>query len=196
MLRSLISCSPYNDSYCRLSFGSQQNPQYTGQYNGIYDLQTDDIPGEWNIAIAADSDCSVGASTGDIWLTTTGTTIYCGNISDGSAIASPSSCTETLNNTTGQYTSNCPATITLTTSASVFPTATSLDVGAYNDFGTQESSFSGQAAGGTSIVVPTPTQPGNNVLVITDPSTNQVVAAALFTINQVIENPCGNKKSC
>ncbi len=189
------SCTP-NSTGCYLSFQGATNS------NGNYTISSNAIPGDWQIGIEPDQNCPQGAATQVIYLTPsttyTPTLIVCNSIGSGSATASPATCTQTLNNSTGVMTSNCPSTISLTIRSDSLPTAHALNISDYSETGIQQYSFSGSASNTTTIVIPTPSVVGQSVLVIFDPQTDVPLGAALFTINQVIENPnpCGTKKSC
>ena len=187
------TCQP-GSSGCVLSV------QGTTDSKGFYAFQSNAVPGDWQIGIEADSSCPNGAATQIYYLSVSTTSdaqkIVCGSIASGSATATPATCTQTVNNSTGQITTNCPATVTLTVDSPVLSTAHALDVSDYNDAGSQEYSYSGNASNTTTIVVPTPKFIGESVLVIYDPQTNQPVGAALFTLTQAIYNPCGTERSC
>ena len=117
---------------------------------GDFPIQSLDIPGDWLIGIRPDTNCSQGAANQILSLTpsTKGdpTQIVCSDLTSGSATASPASCTETLNNSTGVMTSNCPSTITLSITTDTLPTAHALNISDYSDTGTQYYSFSGNAS--------------------------------------------------
>ncbi len=76
------------------------------------------------------------------------------------------------------------------------PTSQALNVSDYNDAGTQEYSYAGNASSTTTITVPVPKVAGDSVLVIYNPQTEEVIGAALFTLNVTIYNPCGTERSC
>jgi hypothetical protein len=75
-------------------------------------------------------------------------------------------------------------------------TAHAMTVGTYDEAGDLVVSSSITASSSTSITVPTPDVAGYSVILVVDPTTNQVIGAGLFTRNQVILNPCGTKKNC
>ncbi len=167
---------------------------------GNYPIKSDAIPGDWQVGIKPDANCLQGAATTVLYLGTSTTSdptmVVCGDIASGSATANPASCIETLNNSTGVMTSNCPSTITLTIATDSLPTAHALNVSDYSDTGNQYYGFTGSASNTTTIVVPTPNVIGQSVLVIYDPQTNVPLGAALFTLNQVVFTPCGTKRNC
>ncbi len=183
-----------------LSKGCTLSESGTTDTSGYFSISSNAVPGDWQIAIDGDSECVGGAASPDLYITPTAKglaqVVPCGSIASGSASANPASCFQTVNNSNGQITTNCPATITLTVDTPVLSTSHALDVSDYNNAGIQESSFSGSASSTTTIVIPTPTLVGESVLVIYDPQTNQPVGAALFTMGQTIYNPCGTKRSC
>lgn len=189
------SCTP-NSKGCYLSFQGSTNS------SGDYPISSEAIPGDWQIGIEADQNCTQGAASQILYLTPsttyTPTLVVCNSIASGSLIASPAFCTQTLNNATGVMTNDCPSTITLTSSRDVLPTTYALNVSDYSDAGTQRYSFTGNASNPSSIVVPVPppSDSGQSVLVVYDPQTNAPVGAALFTVNQVVFTPCGTKRNC
>ncbi len=189
------TCTP-NTQGCVLSLQGSTNSM------GDYTISSDAVPGDWQIGIEPDQNCTQGAASQILYLTPsttyTPTLVVCNSIANGSLIASPAFCTQTLNNATGVMTNDCPSTITLTSADGVLPTSHQLNVSDYSDTGTQRYSFSGSASNPTSILVPVPppTDSGQSVLVVYDPQTNAPVGAALFTVNQVIYTPCGTKRNC
>uniref|UniRef100_E6QN44 Uncharacterized protein n=1 Tax=mine drainage metagenome TaxID=410659 RepID=E6QN44_9ZZZZ len=187
------ACTPLSPG-CTLSMSGPTDT------NGYFPINSNAVPGDWQIAIQGDSECEGGAASPDLYITPTSKglaqVVPCGSTASGSATANPATCTQTVNNSNGQITTNCPATITLTVDSPVLSTSHALDVSDYNNTGNQEYSFSGNASSTTTIVVPTPKFVGESVLVIYDPQTNQPVGAALFTLTQTIYNPCGTERSC
>lgn len=187
------TCQPGSPG-CVLSVQGQTDSK------GFYAFQSNAIPGDWQIGIEADSNCATGAATQIYYLGVSTTSdaqkIVCGNISGGSATASPADCTQVVNNSGGQISTNCPATVTLTLNTPGLPTSQALNVSDYNDAGTQEYSYAGNASSTTTITVPVPKVAGDSVLVIYNPQTEEVIGAALFTLNVTIYNPCGNERSC
>lgn len=187
------ACTPTSTG-CKLSMTGPTDS------SGYYPISSNAVPGDWQIAIESDSECESGAASPDLYISATSKglaqVVPCGNIASGSASASPATCTQTVNNSNGQITTNCPATITLTVNTPTLSTSHALDVSDYNNAGSQEYSYSGNASSTTTIVAPTPKFVGESVLVIYDPQTNQPVGAALFTLTQTIYNPCGTERSC
>ena len=186
------SCTPFTNG-CILSIPGTTDP------TGHFSIASNAVPGEWQIGIQADSECSSGASdvlTIGVSTENGAQLIPCGNITGGSATASPASCTQVVNNSGGQISTNCPATVTLTLNTPGLPTSQALNVSDYNDAGTQEYSYAGNASSTTTITVPVPKVAGDSVLVIYNPQTEEVIGAALFTLNVTIYNPCGNERSC
>lgn len=188
-----VPCDPNADSYCIQDLGGVSQ-------NGAYIFYTDDIPANWNIGatdVEGDYTCPQGSS----WegtLTTTGPILTCGDDETGQVIVTPSDCHFILNNTTGQIEDdNCPSTVTLSIPSPVtMSTAYAMTVGAYDSIGDSEGSNSITASSPTSITVPAPTTPGANAILVVDPTTNQVIAAGLFTVGETVINPCGNEKNC
>ena len=102
--------------YCNGSFNG------TTDANGNYRFSTDALPGYWSVGALSDSNCSGGGSTSGTVNNNQTINIYCGSVAAGTATASPSGCTDFYDLRTRTETTNCPATITLTTSAPELPT--------------------------------------------------------------------------
>jgi hypothetical protein len=185
------TCNPATDSNCITSFGPGTVT------SGTYVLSTNALPGDWDIAGAASASCPDGANSGIVFLSVSVPfDIICNAAGSGTAVASPSGCVLTLNNATGAETTTCPATITLTLIKPNLPTAHALTVGYYSDSASEQSSSSATATNTTTIKVPVPTIVGEDILVLSDPTTKQVLGAGVFRYSQDIINPCGTKKSC
>jgi hypothetical protein len=188
-----FNCS--GNSPCTLGFKGVTNT------SGIYSWSSWAIPGSWDVAAAVDSNCSTGANSGYVPIQgQSQINVVCGVIYGSYVVSSPSSCYYYYYEDTDTVNTNCPASITLTSSSAVFPTSHAMSVEAYDDTGTaQGSSSSISASSTTTITIPTPGysgssgSPGDNVIIVVDPSTNEIVGATLFTWNYVIyaTNPRG-----
>jgi hypothetical protein len=166
-----VSCTSSNppDPQCYTNIP----PNAKANTSGEYQFGTDALPGWWQVAAAADSNCPYGGSTSGQIGTEQPLYIVCGASNAGTAVATPATCVSGA----------CPATITLTVSSPVsLPTTHALAVTDYNDAATETGASSPTATNSVSVAVPTPTAVGNTVLVITDPATNQVLGAVLFVV--------------
>jgi len=174
-------CNTNLDEWCLLSFyGTTDNL-------GSYTMVSDAMPANWNIS-ATEASLSGVCPGGGTWsgnlVPIDGAPLVCDKYALGNAVATPSSCSITINTFTGQKMDNCPATVTLTTSGAPLPTSYSLAVSNYSDVAAELYSQSVTALSTTAISAPTPTTVGKTVLIVVDPTTNQVLAAALFTLTE------------
>lgn len=188
------SCDPGTDTNCVTEFSGAGTDS-----SGHYVLYSDAIPGDWGIAGAADSECSTGASFYGQISSGVDTPLTCGQINPSFPAVSPSHCQKTtfFNLDTGKIVdviNDCPATVTLTESSPTFPTSYALSVIGYDDTGTQVASNSVNATSSTEIIMPTPTQPGYSVLVIRDPTNNNVLGSSLFNFIVATEDCHTNSK--
>lgn len=173
-------CNPGTDTNCITSFSASTNS------TGGYTLQTDALPGFWNIAAQPDSNCTSGAT----WQGTLSTqqTIDCGEMTGTPYVdmtISPSYCQNQWYvdpNTRQRWAvRTCPTQLTITADSITFPTAYQLSVSNWSDTATQEWSGSYTASNSTTITIPFPTlASGDNVIVVRDPNTNVIIGAAIF----------------
>jgi hypothetical protein len=174
-------CDPTSDSNCLTNIGGQTNT------SGIFNLISDNLPANWDIGVRADSTCSQGADSGIVALSVGGsTTVTCAQSNGSNVSVSPAGCAQiTTFGANGKITvtNNCPTNITLTATAPVFSTAHAMALSGYSDTGSELYSQSPTATTTTKIVIPTPANQGDNVLLVTDPTTNQLVGAGLFIHN-------------
>jgi hypothetical protein len=158
----------------------------TTDSGGVYNLSTWAIPGVWDIAAKSDSNCSAGANSGQVNLGSGGiTTLNCGFLYAANIASSPDNCYQYYYQDTGLVDTNCPMNISLTTTSSLFPTAHAMTVSGYDDTGTAVISSSPTASSTTEVTIPTPGYNssgvvGYNVIVVTDPNTNEVLGATMF----------------
>jgi hypothetical protein len=194
MTDAVPPCDPSTDDYCLEDF--------TGVTDeiGNYTLVTDAMPANWEIGATEEvgtTDCLVGATWYGNLTPASGAQLVCGQTSQGAFIPSPQSCSTEVNYVTGQILENsCTSTITLSTAPGTMPTSYAMKVGTYNDEGDLNASNSISASSSSSITVPTPNIIGTSVIIVVDPTTNQVLGAGLFTRGETIYYPCGHEKSC
>jgi hypothetical protein len=177
-----ITCTPSSDQKCITNFPAANGSATTNSY-GEYIFSTDALPGYWSVGAKADSNCPNGGS-GAQQITNNGSiTIYCGSFYSGIVSITPISCWIVYNSDGSLASDGCDGhNVTLSMQESILPTTYALNVSNYDDTATELSSASPTSSNGTSVVVPSPTDPGQTVLVITDPVTNQVLGAGLFTV--------------
>lgn len=173
----LPSCDPVTDTNCLAQFSNQESNS-----DGLLNLQSDAIPGEWFFAADEDSNCSSGASTGAVQASAeVPVEITCGEDGAGSALVSPSECVETFNSSGEIIDNTCPATVSVSVNDATLPVSHDLSVSVYDTSATLITSSSIKASSSTSLTMPTPRVDGTAVITIVDPSTNQVLGAGLFS---------------
>jgi hypothetical protein len=184
------SCDPTSDQDCYTNFSG-----FTTGNNGELIFSTDALPATWTAAATGDSTCPSGGNSGPLSISNgLPIVVHCGATSAGTFTASPASCTWYLDQYTGEWdTSNCPASLTLTSNGPIFPTSYALNATAYDDTATEMYTGSYTASSSITIVVPAPTTAGTTVLTIVDPTTNEVLGTAVFTITK--SSKC-NPKNC
>lgn len=180
-------CDPTTDpNGCLTQFG-----QVVAGTSGELDIHTDALPAVWVVSANADTNCSGtnntgGANSGPQSLGNEGSIyVVCGSTPNTGATVSPSSCyTETFPGTNDPPRTNCPSSVTITTTSGAFPTGYALAVGAYSDTASTLLQTNITASSSTSITVPLPNQFGDIVFLVQDPNNNSnVVASALFVHN-------------
>ncbi len=191
-----LPCSPTTDTNCGISFG----PVPTNS-SGVYTLNTDALGNvEWTFAATdaqADYTCPNGASDTLTPNPSGNTDLYC-NVNNAHAfIASPAKCTTTTDTGTGNITSDCPATITVTADSPVLPVDHAVQASVYTEDGSLIASNNATASSVTTITVPTPTTPGYSSVIVVDPNTNEILGAASFIyVQRTVHTSCGLGKSC
>jgi len=176
-----LPCNIDLDAYCIDQFSGTTDGE-----TGTYILTTDAVPAQWNIG-ATDANiqsqpCPGGAAwSGNLTAGPDGPQIICGSFSVGNVVASPLSCWTTIIENPLSETTNCPSTITLTIHGSVFPTSHAVTASVYNDSATEVSSANVTATSSTTLKIAVPSQSGTTAIVVRDPTTNQLLGAALFT---------------
>lgn len=150
--------------------------------SGNYRINSNAIPGYWTVAAQADNYCPTGAGTSTQQLQTNITTqINCGNINQSTAYISPTSCEKDVY-LDGTVTNTCPTTITAKVGGNEsFPTNRAMNVSTYTEAAQNINSQSITASSSTTMILPTPLRKGDNVVLIKDPNTNQILVAGLFT---------------
>jgi hypothetical protein len=187
------SCDPYNNNtYCFVNFsGASAGTQ------GYYEKHTDALPAFWHVAARADNTCSQGASTyGQI---TNGgrLDLTCNSISAYGVSVNPTNCTVYFYNGTQQ--NSCAPYLTITTQNPILPTSYAMAVSFYSNQGGNNGGSQTTASSSTQITVPAPTSYGENVVTVIDPSTNQTLAAVMYTLHECfIQNngPYGTTTTC
>jgi hypothetical protein len=176
-------CDDSTDEYCVFDFSGVTDG------TGTYTLVTDAIPALWSIG-ATDpygKTCPAGASWYGTLTAGQGATLECGQLETGNIVATPASCTYTINLATGKNSTTCPSTITLT--APSFPTSHALTVSTYSDSGAELTSGSYMASSSTKIVVKTASSLVTSALIVVDPTTNRPLGAALFKVEVITIPP-------
>jgi hypothetical protein len=191
-----LPCDSSTDGNCVISFG----PVYTAS-NGVYVLSTEALGNvEWTFsAVDAPNDytCPSGASD-TLYPNVSGNAdLYCGVLNAHAFIASPDTCTTTTDTGTGDITTDCPATITVTAENAELPTDHAMQASVYTEAGSLVVSNSITADSSTTITVPTPTTPGYSAVIVVDPNTNQILGAASFIYKQrTVHTSCGLGDDC
>lgn len=165
-----------SDSNCGTNFEGKTDS------GGNFIWYTDALPAEWDVSGVADSNCPSGAESGFTEITNDGTIqLPCGQKVSGNVV----NCTVYYNNGVKRST-DCPSTVTLTSSAPTYPTSYALDAGIYDISALNVAGYQGMASSSTSITVPSPvpssTNYGLKVVTVWDPTNNQILAAAGFNI--------------
>lgn len=175
-------CDPTTDpDGCLTQFA-----QVAAGTSGELIFHTDALPATWIASANADVNCSSGANSGPESVGNDGSIyVICGSTPNTGATVSPSSCyTETFPGTNDPPRTNCPSTVTITTTSSPFPTGYALAVAAYSDTASTLEQTNIAASSSTSITVPLPNDYGDIVFLVQDPNNNSnVVASALFVHN-------------
>jgi hypothetical protein len=199
-------CDPVTDQYCI----AQVYPPGGGNYdldgafyenainsfstdnNGEAYFYTDAQPAPWNLYANGpqSNDCSSTIASyrtpGTVPFVTQ-VAITCGSFT-ASMTATPGSCETGFINENPVDT--CPATVTLTFPPSeggavLLPTGRSLTEAMYDTSGSNLGQSSVTAVSPASVSVPTPLAGGTTYLAVRDPSTNQILGVAEFTVNVV-----------
>lgn len=196
----LSNCSPQTDPACLLSFGPATDGTY-GWAEVYTDAVSPSVASEWTFEAAPDSNCSLGASSGDVWIYPTGygpsPTLTCGQADPVGGSVEPTECTVTYVN--NQLYEACPSIIEMIADGGVtFPTNYALDINFYDVSGNWQGGEQATALSSSIVQFSAPTGWGINVVTVTDPSTNLVLAAAGYTLHEclVTVNPPYSSTDC
>lgn len=185
--------TPGYDPNCLITFSDES----TGTA-AEFIWNTDALPAQWDVAAEADSNCPEGANSGDQQTDSQGyLDLYCGVVNGANASAYPTACTITYVN--GVQQGSCPSTIQINANSPTYPTSYALDTGTYLPNADNVASYQGKASSSSSITVPAPTNFGLNIITVWDPTNNNPLAAAGYTLHECIvttNGPYGYKETC
>jgi hypothetical protein len=108
--------------------------------------------------------------------------LNCNSISGYGASVNPTNCTVYFYNGTQQ--NSCAPYLTITTLNPILPTSHAMAVSFYNNQGGNNGGSQTTATSSTIITVPAPTSYGPNVVTVKDPSTNETLAAVMYTLHE------------
>jgi hypothetical protein len=187
-----VENTPLYDPNCVTKFGPDRT-----DFNGNDVFGTDALPGTWDIAAEPDATCPAGATEGPVDISPPlPVQLTCGDKGQSPLNLGPSSCTIVYVN--GQQQGYCPPILRATLATPTLPTSYPLSVGLYSDTASGEGGSSQMATSPTELDVPAPTAFGSTVVTVTDPQTNQVLGAAIFTMHECIiqRGPYGTTENC
>lgn len=184
-----IPCNPLTDTGCLVSFPATS----TGSGNELL-VHTNALPTNWEVVAAGNENpgCGAGANSGWVSESNDGPPIelYCGQTDPVGGSVGPSECTVTYVNQ--QLYQDCPSIVQMIANGDTnFPTTYALHVDFYDVLGNWEGGEQATAQTSTTLNFAAPTNWGTNVVTVTDPTTNMVLAGAGYTLHRcdVTVNP-------